>query len=87
MDQETLTEVKNVVEHANEGNWIPFSIVCFCLFMIVSLFVYILKLKEKANNDHHEKTDSILEKLTENNTSLNTMIAVHEIEINNLKAS
>ena len=85
MDQETINEMKNVIEHANEGNWLPFSIVCACLFIIVSLFVYILNIKEKANTDHHEKTDIMLEKIVENNTSMNTMIAIHETEIKNMK--
>ena len=92
MDKETLLEVKEVVEHATNGNWMPFGIVCVCFGLIVVLFIYILKMKEKennskhdTNNERHNATNTILEKLTENNTAMNTMIAVHEVEIDNLK--
>ena len=87
MDDKSLEEVKGIVEHAAQGNWFPFAIVCACLGLIVVLFIYILKMKDKANQNDHKKTDSILEKLTENTSAMNVMIQVHETEINNLKAS
>jgi len=85
MDEKTLNEVKQVVESASNGNWLPFGIVCGCLVLCLTLFIYILNLKDKQNTMHHEKTDDMLEKLAENSNKMGTIIAVHETEINNLK--
>ena len=85
MDKETLSEVKKVIEQANNGDWFPIAIVGGCLALCIFLFIYILKMKEKTNSEKHSGTDRILEKLVENNTNINTMLAVHDLEIQNLK--
>jgi hypothetical protein len=85
MDEDALREVKEVVAHANDGNWFPFIIVLGCLGLVIVLFIYILNMKDKANQKDHDKMSDMLEKIVENNLSMNTMIAVHEVEINNLK--
>lgn len=85
IDPESLQELQKAIENANTGNWFPFAIVCGALSLVVLLFIYILNMKDKENTRHHEQTDSILEKITETQQNMSTIIAVHENEINNLK--
>ena len=81
-----IEEFTKVVEHVNEGQWIPFGIMGASLGVIILLFIYILKLKEKNFNIRHDKTDKTTEKLTEISVGMKTMLAVHEMEIKTLKS-
>ena len=87
MDEKTIKEFEEVVKHANHGNWFPFAIVCVCLGLIVLLFIYILKMKEKQNGEKHKETKNIVDELVKGNFAMNTIIAVHENEIKNLKTA
>lgn len=78
-------EINATIEHAIHGNWVPFGIVVACLGTIVLLFVYILKMKDKANTSDHETMNDLLSKLVESNVELVKMTSVHEAEIKNLK--
>jgi len=89
-----LEEIKQAVETANDGNWIPFTVVLGCLLVVVTLFVYILKLKETNFTESLKKSDDNINKLTDIQISMDKMLAVHdneikahEKEINHLKES
>jgi len=82
-------EINQTIEQAINGNWLPFGIVCACIGVIVLLFVYILKMKEKQIKEDHEslsdRTSKSFEKLTEISSEMKTMLAVHNVEIDRLK--
>ena len=78
-------EIKRIVESANHGDWIPFGMVVFCFGLVVFLFIFILRMKEKQMNERHIRTDSNLDKLTEISSEMKTMLAVHDNEIKDLK--
>ena len=82
-------EINQTIEQAINGNWLPFGIVCACIGVIVLLFVYILKMKEKQIKEDHEslsdRTSKSFEKLTEIRSEMKTMLAVHNVEIDRLK--
>ena len=78
-------EVQRAISEANNGNWIPFGIVIGLLVVIILMFIYILKTKEKALLDHNKKTDRSFEKLAEISAEMKTMLAVHDNELKQLK--
>ena len=88
MDEKEITQT---IEQAINGNWLPFGIVCACIGVIIILFIYILKMKEKQIKEDHDnlshRTSKSFEKLTEISSEMKTMLAVHSIEIDQLKTN
>lgn len=70
MDQ--AEEIRQIIEQASQGYWMPITIVSLCFSLIISLLIYIwnqmLKQNERRHQEHekhNEKQDQILEKVTD----------------------
>ena len=78
-------ELQKVVELASDGNWLPIGLLFGCLSLVATMFLIILRMKDKQNEIKHDKHDKNIDILTSNSIEMNKMISVHEAEINNLK--
>jgi ABC-type anion transport system duplicated permease subunit len=85
LDKETLQEIGNVVNEASQGNWIPISIVSGLLTAVVLLIIIILRMKEKGFNIRLNKSDLDMEIIKKQSIRMGQIIAVHDVEIENLK--
>ncbi len=85
MDEKYINEIKQVVEQANEGNWIPAAIVASALTIIVILLLYIYKRDRKEADKRHESHEELINKLTEVSANNAKIIAVHEAQIKNIE--
>lgn len=71
-------EVLKVVQSATSGNWIPFSVVCSLLGIIVVMVV-------RNNDKKHSTTDAILKQLADIQASHEKLLERHTVEIDHLK--
>lgn len=74
------------------GNWIPFGVVIFAFGIVVWMFIFILKEKEKGMNEKHDTTNDLLKAIVSNQNATEKLmervtvkIEQHDIEIRDLK--
>lgn len=87
-------ELIKAVEQANNGNWIPLSIVIAVLGVVISLLIYIWNNTQKESEKRRIKVDEILKELTESSveqktilSELRTIVRYHEQDIRDLKSA
>jgi len=85
MDDKVIKELKNSIEHANDGNWMPLLALAGMLVIIFGLLRYIYVRDRKTIEGRQDKQGDLMEKLTEVSTENQKIIGIHEAEINNLK--
>jgi len=85
MEPEHIQEIKEIVNQASSGNWIPAAVVASLVGVIVILLLMIYKRDKKEIEKKHDDLNEVTKKLTDLTTSNQKLLAVHDIEIENLK--
>ena len=85
MDKDSLNEMKNVLAHAQEGNWLPLAIVAGCFALVIVLLIYIYNLHLKNNEARHSKNEEAISEISKNNILLDKIVEKHELLIDNNK--
>lgn len=78
---EQAEEIKQLIESAKGGYWLPLTIVATSFSVIIALLLYIwnqmLKQNEKRHSDHevhNEKQDRILEEMNKTTQALTVLV-------------
>lgn len=79
MDQ--AEEIRRLIEESAQGNWIPLAIVSGVFGIVIMLLIHIWNQMIKDNDKRHSKTEEILEKLTNNQTSTQVLLERIEFQI------
>jgi len=84
-------EIRKIIEQASNDNWIPISIVSAVFGVVIALLLYIWKTSQAELKARHDKSESLIDKLTESNQQtslvlkkLEVMVEFHERSINEL---
>lgn len=79
MDQ--TEEIKQLIENASHGYWVPLGIVATCFSVIIVLLIYIWNVMLKQNQErhtsheeHNAKQDQMLEQMKETTNSLRILV-------------
>lgn len=84
-----LQELKQAVEMASQGNYVPLLIIAgvmvFCFTIIVVLLISMYKKDRSTSYDQYKDLTTLTMRLTESSIQNAQIIAVHEAEINHLK--
>jgi phosphoribosylformylglycinamidine (FGAM) synthase-like amidotransferase family enzyme len=83
MDQ--AEEIRQIVENASNGYWLPLGILAGAFSMIIALLLYIWNQMIKNNNNRHESTEKLLNKAMDNQKALASLVDRHDVEIDHLK--
>jgi phosphoribosylformylglycinamidine (FGAM) synthase-like amidotransferase family enzyme len=83
MDQ--AEEIRQIVESASQGYWLPIGILAGAFSIIIALLLYIWNQMIKNNNARHESSEELLKTAMENQTSLRSLVTQHDVEIKHLK--
>ena len=83
MDQ--AEEIRQIVENASQGYWLPIGILAAAFSTIIALLLYIWNQMIKNNNKRHEKTEELLNKVSENQQALSQIVTRHEAHLEHLK--
>lgn len=78
-------EIRQIIEQASNDNWIPISIVASVFAVVIALLLYIWKTSQAELKARHDKSESLIVKLTESHqqtslvlTKLEVMVEFHE---------
>lgn len=80
-------EIIKAVESAQDGNWIPITVVCAIFGIVVMLLLYIWKRKMSDDERRHSTNERIMEKLTDNQTDLRIIVKGLETKTESLENS
>ena len=72
---ENATELMQIVESAQHGYWIPLGVVATAWTIIIGLLLYIYHRNQKESEKRHSEHTQILQKLTDNQQSLQILVA------------
>lgn len=88
----TQEELIQAVEQANQGNWIPLTVVIAVLGVVIALLIHIWNNTQKETEKRRVKVDEMLKELTESSveqksilSELRTIVKYHEKDIEKLK--
>jgi hypothetical protein len=72
---ENATELMQIVQSAQQGYWIPLGVVATAWSVIIGLLLYIYNRNQKESEKRHSEHTQILQKLTDNQQSLQILVA------------
>lgn len=72
---ENSTELMEIVASAQQGYWIPLGVVATAWSVIIGLLLYIYHRNQKESEKRHTEHTQILQKLTDNQQSLQILVA------------
>lgn len=94
MEESQFNEVRQIIAHASDGNWMPLAIVAGCFTLVILLLVYIYNLHQKTNSEKHNTTERMINEIAKNNLRLDKIVEKHDLrldhqdeKIKDLKAS
>ncbi|NRB64026.1 MAG: hypothetical protein HRU40_13550 [Saprospiraceae bacterium] len=85
MEPKHIDEIREIVNQASVGNWIPAAVVASLMSLVVLLLLVIYKKDKKESNKRHDNLEELTQKLADLTTANQKILAVHDTEINNLK--
>lgn len=83
MDQ--AEEIRQIVESASNGYWLPLGILAGSFSVIIALLLYIWNQMIRNNNKRHQSTEKLLNKAMDNQKALTSLVDRHDVEIEHLK--
>jgi hypothetical protein len=85
MEQKHIEEIKNVIEQASNGQWIPAAVVASLMSVVVVLLLVIYKKDKKDSEIRHKDAEKRISKIEELNQNMVILVNRHDVEIDNLK--
>lgn len=85
MEKEHLNEVAETFKMAQDGYWLPLSVVAGLFGIIVMLIIVIWSRSEKYHHTKHKENDEFKKEYEKQMTNLAILVAKHDVEIEHLK--
>lgn len=85
MEKEHLNEMAESFKMAQDGYWLPLSVVAGLFGIIVLLIIVIWNRSEKYHHTKHKENDEFKKEYEKQMTNLAILVAKHDVEIEHLK--
>ena len=81
MEKEHYQELIKTLEQAQGGNWMPLAILGIFFTFILFLLLYIYKKDQKISDKRHEDSETLIEKLTDNQVEIGKVLTKLETKV------
>lgn len=85
MEKEQLNELIQTFKMAENGYWLPISVVAGLFAIIVILIIAFWNRSESYHHSKHKENDEFKKEYEKQMTNLAILVAKHEVEIEHLK--